>query len=83
MSQLPHPWQLNHFIFFSAHFLSVNVFQGEGVLLMNCFYFYFVHSICFILYIAGMGVNPGEQTVYHMCKTWLQKVHSGWDMGGL
>ena len=33
-------------------------------------------------YIAGVGVNPGEQTMYHMCKTWLQKVHSGWDMGG-
>ena len=33
-------------------------------------------------YIAGVGVNPGEQTVYHMCKTWLQKVHGGWDMGG-
>ena len=33
-------------------------------------------------YIAGGGVNPGEQTMYHTCKTWLQKVHSGWDMGG-
>ena len=32
-------------------------------------------------YIAGVGVNPGEQTVYHMCKTWLQKVHGGWDTG--
>ena len=20
--------------------------------------------------------------MYYMCKTWLQKVHSGWDMGG-
>ena len=20
--------------------------------------------------------------MYHMCKTWLQKVHSGWDTGG-
>ena len=20
--------------------------------------------------------------MYHMCKTWLQKVHGGWDMGG-
>ena len=31
MSQLPHPWGgFNHFIFFNAHFLSVNVFQGEG-----------------------------------------------------
>ena len=67
---------LNDFIFFIAHFLSVNVFQGEGVLLTNCFY------CIFILYIAGVGVNPGKQTVYHMCKTWLQKVHSGWDMGG-
>ena len=28
-----------------------------------------------------MGINPGKQTVYYMCKTWLQKVHSGWDMG--
>ena len=23
-------WGLNHFIFFNAHFLSVNIFQGEG-----------------------------------------------------
>ena len=30
-----------------------------------------------------MGINPGKQTVYYMCKTWLQKVHSGWDMGDL
>ena len=31
MSQLPHPWGgFNHYIFFNAHFLSVNVFQGEG-----------------------------------------------------
>ena len=20
--------------------------------------------------------------MYHMCKTWLQKVHGGWEMGG-
>ena len=20
--------------------------------------------------------------MYHMCKTWLKKVHGGWDMGG-
>ena len=46
------------------------------MLLMNCFY------CIFILYIAGVGVNPGEQTVYHMCKTWLQKVHGGWDTVG-
>ena len=64
MSQLLHPWGLNHFIFFSAHFLSVNIFQGEGVLLMICF-------------LKGVGINPGKQTVYHMCKTWLKKVHGG------
>ena len=69
MSQLPHPWGLNHFIFFNSHFLSVNIFQGEGVLLMNCF-------------LKGVSINPGKQTVYHMCKTWLKKVHGGWDMGG-
>ena len=57
------------FILFSAHFLCVNIFQGEGVLLMNCF-------------LKEVGVNPGKQTVYHMCKTWLQKVHGGWDTGG-
>ena len=28
-------WGLSDFIFFNAHFLSVNVFQGEGVFLMN------------------------------------------------
>ena len=55
----------------------MNIFQREGVLLMNCFY------CIFILYIGGMGINPGEQTMYHMCKTWLQKVHSGSDMGGV
>ena len=44
--------------------------------LMGLFYF-------LLSYIAGVGVNPGEQTVYHMCKIWLQKVHSGWDMGGV
>ena len=26
---------LNHFIFFNAHFLSVNVFQGEGVVKLS------------------------------------------------
>ena len=32
---------LNHFIFFNAHFLSVNVFQGEGVVSANCELFYY------------------------------------------
>ena len=30
-----------------------------------------------------MGINLGKQTMYHMCKTWLQKVHGGWDTGGV
>ena len=34
-------------------------------------------NILWILYIAGVGVNPGKQTVYHMCKTWLKKIHGG------
>ena len=21
--------------------------------------------------------------MYHMCKTWLQKVHGGWEIGGV
>ena len=63
---------LNDFIFFKAHFLSVNVFQGEGAWLMN--YFYLLHS--------WGGCKSRQFTVYHMCKTWLQKVHSGWDTGG-
>ena len=42
-----------------------------------------VFIFVFILYIEGVGINPGRQTVYHMCKTWLQKVHGGWDMGGV
>ena len=32
---------LNHFIFFNAHFLSVNIFQGEGVVCANCELFYY------------------------------------------
>ena len=31
---------LNHFIFFNAHFLSVNVFQGEVVVCAKCELFY-------------------------------------------
>ena len=33
-------------------------------------------------FLKGVGINPGKQTMYHMCKTWLKKVHGGWDMGG-
>ena len=33
----------NHFIFFKAHFLSVNIFQGEGVVFNE------------LLYIDGVG----------------------------
>ena len=78
MSQLHIHGGLNDFIFFNAHFLSVNVFQGEGVFLM-CF-------MCVLVYngiLDRVGINPGKQTMYHMCKTWLQKVHSGWNMGGV
>ena len=41
---------------------------------MNCFCFYFVHS--------WDGGKSRQFTVYHMCKTWLQKVHGGWETGG-
>ena len=43
----------------------MNVFQGEGGVVNE------------LLYIAGVGVNPGEQTVYYMCKTWLQRYMVG------
>ena len=33
-------------------------------------------------FLKGVGINPGKQTMYHMCKTWLKKVHGQWDMGG-
>ena len=33
-------------------------------------------------FLKGVGINPGRQTVYHMHKSWLKKVHSGWDTGG-
>ena len=28
------------------------------------------------------GGKSRQFTVYHMCKTWLKKVHSGWEMVG-
>ena len=37
---------------------------------VNCELFYY--------FLNGAGINPGRQTVYHMCKTWLRKVHGGW-----
>ena len=43
--------------------------------IVNCerFFFYFVH---------GWGGHKSRQfTVYHMCKTWLKKVHGGWETG--
>ena len=36
----------------------------------------------FYCVLRGVGINPGKQTMSHMCKTWLQKVHGGWDTGG-
>ena len=43
-------WGLNHFIFLNAHFLSVNIFQGEGgcEVCMNCFT------------VRGVGINPRQ-----------------------
>ena len=41
----------------------MNVFQGEGVVKFELFY----------SFLNGVGVNPGRQTMYHMCKTWLKK----------
>ena len=46
-------------------------------LTVNCVFIFIL-----ILYMYGVGVNPGRQTMYHMCKTWLQKVHGGWEIGG-
>ena len=50
----------------------MNIFQGEGVLFV---------SKETVVNMWG-GINPGEKTTYHMCKSWLKKVHGGWDMGG-
>ena len=35
-----------------------------------------------MLYLRGVGINPGKQTVYHMCKTWLQRYTVGGIWGG-
>ena len=43
----------------------------------------FVRTVnCFIVFLNGVGVNPGRQTMYHMCKTWLKKEQGGWVWGG-
>ena len=34
---------------------------------------FFIFIFILYMYISGVG---------HMCKTWLQKVHSGWETGG-
>ena len=44
----------------------MNIFQGEGGVINELF----------LLYIAGVGINPGKQT-------WLRKVHGGWVLGGV
>ena len=41
----------NHFTFFKAHFLSANVFQGEGVLFVTQ-----------LLLICGVGVDMVEKS---------------------
>ena len=28
------------------------------------------------------GHKSRHFTMFHMCKTWLKKVHGGWEMGG-
>ena len=35
-------------------------------------------SYCNVFLIGWAYVNPSIKTVYHMCKTWLKKVHGGW-----
>ena len=54
----------------------MNVFQGEGGVVDELF---FVKGNCFC---KKGGCKSRQETVYHMCKTWLKKVHGGWDMGG-
>ena len=49
---------------------------GYLLLTLNCFYF------SLYMYIGGVGSKSRQFTVYHMCKTWLQKVHGGWEIGG-
>ena len=46
----------NHFIFFKAHFLSANVFQGDGVLFVTQ-----LLLICGVL-ICGVGVDMVEKS---------------------
>ena len=41
-------------------------FQGEGDVKLNMY--------CFL---NGVDVNPGKQTMYHMCKTWLKRYMVG------
>ena len=55
----------------------MNVFQGEGGVVDELF---FVKGNCFC---KKGGCKSRQETVYHMCKTWLKKVHGGWDTGGV
>ena len=55
----------------------MNIFQGEGVFLM-CF-------VCVLVYnsIFSWGGHKSRQADRVSHKTWLQKVHGGWDLGGV
>ena len=69
MSQLPHPWGFNHFIFFKAHFLSVNVFQGEGGI------------VCYWT-VVNQGDGIAFNELLYIRWGGIKDVHGGWDMGG-
>ena len=53
---------------------SLNVVCEAFELFNCCFYFVHVHM--------WGGCKSRQFTVYHMCKTWLQKVHGRWETGG-
>ena len=46
-------------------------FRGRGVVKLN-----------YVLFFKWGGHKSRHKTMYHMCKTWLEEVHSGWEMGG-
>ena len=42
----------------------------------------FFVKLNYVLFYWG-GHKSRHKTVYHMCKTWLKEVHSGWVWGGV
>ena len=68
-------------------FLSVNVlFRGRGGKVLsdsNCAFYLILYIIfCFYFVNSWGGCKSRHFTVYHMSKTWLQKVHGGRETGG-